>query len=406
MAERELTVLIYLPGQTEAVPAGVFYHDQNAGIGRFTYGRKYLQRPNAPPVDPVALPLGQKPREVVTNEGVYGAFADAAPDYWGRLVIAAERHTLPEALSLFDFLLAGNSTRVGNLDFRPSPVSVEPIHGLPQFSDLADILGAADDIEAGRDVDQRLLRLLRQGTSVGGARPKCTVQHEGALWLAKFPAREDRLSIPLVEYATMEMARLCGINVPERKLVKVGGRFVYLIKRFDREWAADGWLRQGFLSCLSFMEWDQRDRLIWDYAAVADRMRRYMSVDCLHEWFRRMVFNILVRNTDDHPKNHGFLLDGNAIRLAPAYDIVPALTTAGVGNEFRLAMAVGKAGRDATVDNAMSRAAHFGLSPSQADAIIAGMRVKCREWHAVFSQAGLSTKELDALSPAMANCAP
>jgi len=394
-----------LPGQAEAVPAGIFYHDLDAGIGRFTYGRKYLQRPNAMPVDPVALPLGQEPREVVTNEGVYGAFVDAAPDYWGRLVIAAERRTLPEALSLFDFLLAGDSTRVGNLDFRPSPVSIEPIHGLPQFSDLADILGAADDIEAGRDVDQRLLGLLRQGTSVGGARPKCTVQHEGALWLAKFPAREDRLSIPLVEYATMELARLCGICVPETKLIKVGGRFVYLIKRFDRDLAADGWLRQGFLSCLSFMEWDQRDRLIWDYTAVADRMRRYMSVDYLHEWFRRMVFNILVRNTDDHPKNHGFLLDNKAICLAPAYDIVPALVTAGVGSEFRLAMAVGNAGRDATFDNAMSRAAHFGLSPAQADEIIAGMCVKCREWKSVFSQAGLSTRELNVISPAMVNCA-
>ncbi len=89
MAERSLIVFIYLPGETIAVPAGVFYHDGDAGVGRFVYGRKYVERPNAMPADPVALPLGREPREVMTNEGFYGAFVDAAPGYWGRLVIAS-----------------------------------------------------------------------------------------------------------------------------------------------------------------------------------------------------------------------------------------------------------------------------------------------------------------------------
>ncbi len=404
MPERSLIVYIYLPGDVEAVPAGVFYHDGDSGVGRFVYGRKYVERPNAMPVDPVALPLGVEPREVMTNEGFYGSFADAAPDYWGRLVIAAEMHTAPEALSTFDFLAAGGATRVGCLDFRDSPVSPEPAWGLPQFCDLAAVLRAADGIEEGVEVDKHVLRLLRQGTSVGGARPKCTVQESGRLWLAKFPAREDRFPIPVLEYATMMLARLCGINVPEITLVDVDGRGVYLIERFDRQKTGKGWLRTGFLSGLSFMEWDQRDRLIWSYPAVAARMRRYMKVEFLHEWYRRMVFNILVRNTDDHPKNHGFLCHGNEVELAPAYDIVPALTTAGVGTDFRLAMSVGASGRDASIDNALSQAGHFGLSREMAHDMVGGMQAICKQWARVYRDAGLSPREIEILSPSMRNC--
>ncbi len=401
MAERSLIVFIYLPDRTEAVPAGIFYHDQDAGVGRFVYGRKYVERPNAMSVDPVALPLGVEPREVTTNEGFYGSFADAAPDYWGRLVIAAEKHTAPEALSTFDFLAAGGATRVGCLDFRSSPESPEPALTLPQFSDLADILGAADCIAGGEEVDQRLLRLLLHGTSVGGARPKCTVQDAGELWLAKFPAREDRFPITVLEYATMQLASFCGINVPEVRLVDVGGRRVYLTKRFDRINASAGWLRNGFLSSLSFMQWDQRDRLLWSYPAVAARMRSFMSVEYVHEWFRRMVFNILVRNTDDHPKNHGFICRGNKMILAPAYDIVPSLTTVGVGTEFRLAMSIGEAGRDASIENALSQAEQFGLSQPQAHNIITEMKSVCRQWERIYGEAGLTRRQIDILAPSM-----
>jgi len=275
---------------------------------------------------------------------------------------------------------------------------------LPQFSDLADILQAADGIAEGVDVDQRLLRLLRQGTSVGGARPKCTVQDSGQLWLAKFPAREDRFPITVLEYATMEFARLCGIRVPDTRLVDVGGASVYLVKRFDRQKKGAQWRRTGFLSCLSFMEWDQRDRLLWSYPAVAARMRRYMKVEFLHEWFRRMVFNILVRNTDDHPKNHGFLCRGNEMELAPAYDLVPALTTAGVGTDFRLAMSVGASGRDASIDNAVSQAEQFGLSQKMAGDMVVGMKTVCKQWARVYREARLPPRQIETLSPSMRNC--
>jgi serine/threonine-protein kinase HipA len=401
MPERQLTVFIYLPGYTTAVPAGIFTHDADAGIGSFEYGRRYMERPNALPVDPVALPLGVVQRDITINEGLYGALCDAAPDYWGRLVIAAERRTAPEAMSELDFLLFGNATRVGNLDFRASPTDPEPILGPPHFNQLRDIVLAAEHVEEGDTSDARLLRLLRQGTSVGGARPKCTVELDGALWIAKFPAKDDTVNLPRIEYATMTLAQQCGIRTPERRLVQAGGKDIYLVRRFDREHHASGWLRHGFLSSLSLMEWDVRDRLLWEYPGLAARMRRHMGAGHLMELFRRMAFNVLVRNTDDHPRNHGFLVREGEIELSPAYDIVPTLTQAGVGTEFRLAMSVGDEGREATLQNVLSRAAQFGLSASEAAQLIDGMRATCREWRACFREAGVSDRDIEIVAPSM-----
>ena len=140
------------------------------------------------------------------------------------------------------------------------------------------------------------------------------------------------------------------------RLQSVGKKDVLLVRRFDREKHKDGWVRKGFLSSLSLMQWDETDRLSWDYGAIADTMRRHTSVNDIQELFRRMVFNILVRNTDDHPRNHGFLFDDSGVELSPAYDIVPSLTQPGVGTAFSLAMSVGARGREASLENALSRA--------------------------------------------------
>lgn len=402
--EKKVTVFIYLPGETMAVPAGIFTHEPNSGVGLFAYGKKYLERGNAFPVDPIALPLGPAPREVTTNKGLYGALRDAAPDYWGRLVIAAEKKVPPEALSEMDFLLNGNATRVGNLDFRIAPDSPEPRLEPPHFSQMQDILDTASKIEAGEVVAQHFLRLLRQGTSLGGARPKCTMEWEDALWIAKFPAKDDTLNIPRIEYAAMTLAGKCGIRVPAMRIESVGGRDVLLVKRFDRRKAKDGWLRQGFLSSLSLMQWDESDRLKWSYGAVADTMRRHAPVEDIRELFRRMVFNILVRNTDDHPRNHGFLFENSGVNLSPAYDIVPTISRPGVGTDFDLAMSVGDCGREASLDNALSRAVRFGYSKDEAKAVVDNLVEIVRDWRDYFSSVGCPDKELQALGPSFIKC--
>lgn len=397
--ERKAYVFIYLPGETTAVPAGVFTHYPDDRIGRFAYGRRYLERPTALPVDPVALPLGGMPRDVVANGGLYGAFRDASPDYWGRLVMAAELKTTPEALMEMDYLLQANASRVGNLDFRESLEQGEPPMAPPAFQALADLLEAAALLQAGERVSQDLLRLLQQGTSVGGARPKCTVELEDTLWIAKFPARGDTVNFPRLEYATLAMARDCGITVPSTRLVQASGQDVLLVRRFDRAKAATGYLRFGFLSALSLMEWDEWDRLDWSYPALADRMRATILAqpDQLHELFSRMVFNVLCRNTDDHPRNHGFIRGEKGLALSPVYDIVPSPTRPGVGTDFSLCMALGERGREASLDNALSMSARFGLGREEAEKVVAKMCTCVARWEEHYRGHGLSAGDIEAI---------
>ncbi len=397
-------LFIYLPGETTAVPAGVFTHSPDTGVGYFVYGRKYLDRENALAVDPAALPLGPVTREVAINKGIYGAFRDASPDCWGRLVMAVEQKLPPEAFTEMDFLLNANATRAGNLDFRKSPDAPEPVLEPPHFNQLQDILDTAARIETGQEAAPHLLRLLRQGTSLGGGRPKCTVAWQDALWIAKFPAQNDGLNIPRIEYATLTLAEKCGIRVAKTRLERAGEADILLVRRFDRDRAETGWTRTGFLSALSLMQWDEADRLPWDYPSLADAMRRYTPLSDVQELFRRMVFNILVRNTDDHPRNHGFLFDHGGMRLAPAYDIVPSMARPGVGTDFSLAMGVGDRGREATLENALTRAGRFGLPEEAARKVIHELKRLIRSWREHFSALGLSEKEIDALAPSFARC--
>jgi serine/threonine-protein kinase HipA len=225
---------------------------------------------------------------------------------------------------------------------------------------------------------------------------------EDALWIAKFATRGDTLNFPRIEYGTMKLAERCGIQIPEVRALSVGDKDIFLTRRFDRRRSAAGCLRLGFLSSLSLMEWDRRDRLVWSYPVLAAGMRRHTSAEDLHELFRRMVFNILVRNTDDHPKNHGFLVNGTDISLSPAYDIVPSIAREGVSTSFQLAMTVGDTGRDATPENALSQCGQFGLSQDAAKAIVDELHTVCSGWRDHYADHGLSPRDIDLLAPSFA----
>ncbi len=313
-----------------------------------------------------------------------------------------------EALSEIDYLSHANATRVGNLDFRPSLDAPEPALGPPEFQDIEDLLFAAEGLEAGRPVDERQRLMLEQGSSLGGARPKCTVQRDGELWLAKFPSRNDRISMPRLEFGTMRLAAQCGLDIPPVHLETVGGRDVFLTRRFDRETVPGGWARHGYLSALSLAQWDERDRDRWSYRSIADRIRKYSvrPSDDLRQLFLRIAFNILVRNTDDHPRNHGFLVASEGIALSPLFDVEPALTRPGVGSEFYLAMSVGAQGRLATLDNLRSAAATFNLKPADADDLILRIQTGvARSWRNVLGEAGFDERTLDTLAPSFGRTA-
>lgn len=394
--QRFLHVFAYLPGALEAVPAGRFVHDDTAGAGHFAYRDDYLAREDALPVDPIGCPLEGAIAPTSLNGGLYGAFRDAAPDFWGRLVAAREQRRDPAELNELDLLLHGGASRVGHLDFRQREDDPEPTRALPLLADLAELVAAADAVQRGLPVDHAALQLLQQGTSMGGARPKCVVREDGALWLAKFPARDDTFDNARVEAACLQLARDAGIAVPETRLHDLpDGRTALLVRRFDREPTNGGHARLGFISALTVLEADELDRTRWSYVGLAQRLRRLpVPSSTFADVYRRMVFNMAIRNTDDHPRNHGFLLQpDNTLTLSPAYDLVPQPARPGVATEFSLAMSAGAQGRIATLENALSRCAHFGLHEDDAREICEHVGVAVQRWTQVFAGFGVDEQD-------------
>lgn len=396
MAIRDVVVFIYLPGELEAVPAGRFRHDDALGVGEFAYGRQYLNRPNAQAVDPVDCPLTRAIAPTRLQGGLYGAFRDAAPDSWGRLVLARAQKRDPEQISEIDYLLEGGQSRVGCLDFRERPDSPEAVTHVPRIAQLDSLIDAARRIEEGLPVTADENDLLLQGSPMGGARPKCVVEHEGELWLAKFPSRRDRFNNPQVEYATMTLASACGLNVAATRLETLGdGRNVLLVKRFDRTAVAGGYTRNGFVSALTLLNVDESDHAAWSYRALAGASRRLVEdLSDLAELYRRVVFNVACRNIDDHPRNHGFLFGARGLRLSPAYDVTPAAATTGLHTDFNLAMTIGDEGPAATVSNLLSASPHFGLRRDEALQIIVDIGRGVQNWEEHFTQAGVTELDL------------
>lgn len=393
MATHRLIVFVYLPGLTHAVPAGIFDHDGQFQAGQFHYGERYLTRPDALAVDPVNCPLDVlriPPTDL--NGGLYGAFRDASPDYWGRLVMARRLKIDMQQLSETDLLLHGGASRVGCLDFRLDRDSPEDTRPLPAFSDLDVLVQAADDLKQGQEIDPVLQEILQQGTSLGGARPKCTVVDADGIWLAKFPEQTDNFNNPRIEYAALTLAAQCGLTVARSKIVTLAdGRDVLLVHRFDRIAVGNAYSRIGFVSALTLLHSDERDHSAWSYPALAEQMRRYpIGKDDLRELYRRMIFNVVARNTDDHARNHGFLYDVSRMHLSPAYDLVPQPARPGINEDFHLAMTIGVHGRQASLENVLSRCATFGLNREEAVELCSTIGNHAVGWRKHFRHMGVS----------------
>lgn len=239
--------------------------------------------------------------------------------------------------------------------------------------------------------------LLAGGTSLGGARPKATVEHDHSLWLAKFPRPDDRWNQPRVEYATLQLARRCGIQVPDCLLERVGDRDVLLVRRFDRDGTDEGYRRHRMVSALTLLQSDESptDRQRWSYLLLADELRRASSHpgEDLRELFTRLCFNAAVSNTDDHPRNHALLARGSHWRLSPAYDLTPgAMRTE---TERWLAMVCGSNGsRWANRSVILSSAGRFLLSQQDAAAVFEQVcTVVGNQWRSCYRQSGVSEQD-------------
>lgn len=376
----------------------------------FAYGMNYLKRPGALEVDPVALSIADKAavtaKRLLPVAGLpfFGGIRDAAPDAWGRRVIEAKLKVPANSLPESQYLLHAGSDRVGALDIR-NHISDAPTAGAGAWHSLAHLVEAASRIDEGLPVPAHLDAIFQGGSALGGARPKVSIRDEqGVLWLAKFASASDAMDVPTIEAATLLLAKEAGQCVPPVRTLSLNDRSIMLIQRFDRYWSEVGTeCRMGFVSGLTMLGCDESESPNKSYADLADAIRRYCHPSVIRrdneELFRRMVFNILVTNDDDHLRNHGFVWDPRlgGWALSPLYDVMPR---AAVATERYLHLGVGPQGRLADLDNALAAHAKFTLSQSKACEIMSNVWAVVREWRVYFDQYGVAEEQMDKVATA------
>jgi serine/threonine-protein kinase HipA len=363
-------VWIWLPNADVPVVAGRV--DVRGRQIIYGYGKRYRGRSDAIPIYQPELPLVEGPIEPLPGLDIAGCLLDAGPDSWGQRVIL-QRVLGPEAgdtaeLGPLTYLLNSGSNRIGALDFQASadtfvPRGEEPVplEMLAQMTEL---------IQEGEQVPAALEAALTAGSSVGGARPKALLQDDGREFIAKFSSLTDRYPIVRGEFLAMRMAKLCGLRVAEVRLTTANGKDALLVERFDR--IPGTGRRRLMVSALTMLELPETAPHHASYAKLAELIReRFVDPKpTLRELFGRIIFNILSGNTDDHARNHAAFWDGNELSLTPAYDICTYVRS---GGEATQAMIIGGSDdpfRFSQVAGCIERAAIYGLTRTEAHAIV------------------------------------
>ncbi|NOZ10486.1 MAG: type II toxin-antitoxin system HipA family toxin [Gammaproteobacteria bacterium] len=407
----ECYVYITLPGETKFVTAGKFElttNRQGIPTGKFIYGRTYLARENAVAIDPLELKLSSKTYETNILKGVFGSLRDASPDYWGRRVI--EKYAGKTQLGEIDYLLHSQDDRAGALGFglnKEPPAPRQEFNQtieLERLQALADLIIADEELPGGADAEQ-VQNLIDGATSMGGARPKAVVEDHNGLWIVKFRHPEDKWNDARVEHAMLMLARACGLQTSDSKVVTIGKHDALLVKRFDRVQTRTGYRRGRMLSALTLLRADDdyQDRGRWSYVLLVEELRRISSQPRTDasELFRRMCFNALISNIDDHPRNHAVIAMDTEWKLSPAYDLTPSTP---ISIERRdLALECGDMGRYAHAENLLSQSARFLLEPDMAKNIVNEMeKTITNRWYEVARREGVTEKDCEKISSAFA----
>lgn len=378
------------------VPVGVY--ELESGSGRFAYAKSWLARPDAFPLDPAHLPLTGEEFTATTRDGLFNALRDAGPESWGVRVMQSAHNRQPAPFERLLFARGG----AGCLLFSESLDNPEPLTEIPGSETLARMQQGVDRLLAGKSVSPGLLRLLESGNGLGGARPKTIVRHQGGYWMAKFSRQDDAFDEPRAEYVMLNLAQRAGIRVPAHGLsILPDGRAVLLVERFDGTTTG----RQHYLSAHSLLGYErvrEQDTFgDYSYAGISRCLRKYgcrtTFEDDVEELYRRLVFNVLSHNTDDHLKNHGFLVDRRGLRLAPAFDLTPRPGTAPLH-----AIGIGQRGRAGSLENLRSAAGQFGLGLAQADNVISKIAGAMEDWENEMRQAGVRKQDIALLKPCFA----
>lgn len=365
----------------------------------FEYDASWISRGDAFSIDPL-LPLTRG--QFHTSRPLFNAFRDAAPDSWGRLLmqrneaaVARRKGSPARALSDIDYLLGvDDEVRLGALRFKDAGGQVflsQTEQRVPPLIELRRLLGAIENILKNKETEEDLKLVLAPGTPLGGARPKALVRHtDGSLHLAKFPRRDDTWPWTRWEAATLALASKAGIATPNSELETAAGRPILLIARFDRRGVE---IRLPFMSALTALNADDNERGR-SYLEIAEVLRREgASPDRdLAQLWRRIVFNILVSNTDDHLRNHGFLHEATGWRLSPAYDLNPCPPAI---RPRVLQLCIDELDPTASLQTAISTAASYGLSESEAITIAAEVGRAVSTWRSVAKEFGLKPSDID-----------
>jgi serine/threonine-protein kinase HipA len=393
-------VWAWLPGATEPVVAGVLV--EAGDIVTFTYGQSYLRREDALPLYLPELPL-QAGVQAPEAGPIAGVIDDAAPDAWGMRVILARLVGRGAddvtRLSRLTYLLQSGSDRIGNLDFQSSAESYVPRGGTP--ATLEQLVRAAALIEEGQPLPPELDQALIHGSSIGGARPKATLVDGERSLIAKFSSASDTYPVVRSEFVAMALARKAGLNVAKVDLTQSTGRDVLLVERFDR---SRDRTRRAMVSALTILSLTETTALFASsYALLADEIRRRFTdfEETLRELFRRIVFNILIGNTDDHPRNHSAFGDGASeqLTLTPAYDLTPILRRTGEAGQL---MAIGRDGwRLSVLAGCVERSGIYHVSEEEAREIV-DMQIAAitENWLDICEEARLSTNDRRVLAGA------
>ncbi len=404
MTDRTLLVHVDLEGTPHLV--GRLWSRSRKGKegATFEYDAAWLANPLRFALEP-ALTLGTGPHHTVSGRSIFGAIGDSAPDRWGRVLIqreerrkAREEKRAPRTLLEADYLLGvGDIARQGALRFAEQEGGPFLATGtqIPPLIQLPALLGAVmrlSEDDGGTDDDLRLL--LAPGSSLGGARPKASIlDHGGQLAIAKFPQHGDQTRVTLWEAVALTLAENAGIPTPEWRTESIAGRNVLLLGRFDRSANA----RIPFLSAMSLL--NAVDNEPHSYMEIADALRQYgakADEDCAQLW-RRIVFNILISNTDDHLRNHGFLYEATGWRLSPAYDLNP------VPIDIKpriLTTTIDEVDGTASLEIACEVARHFGVKADRAKVIAREVGAAVAGWREAAAAAGLTGKEVERMASA------
>lgn len=401
----EFEVHIDLEGRTR--PVGVARSNKVRGneIVVFEYAPEWLADPARFSLDP-ALTLTRGSFAPPAGQAMFGSIGDSAPDTWGRrLMQRAERHKAERegravrTLAQSDYLLGvADETRLGALRFRPAGEDVfhaPTREGVPALVDLGRLLAVTERILRDEETDEDFQLIFAPGSSLGGARPKASVidQH-GRLSIAKFPQETDEYSMETWEETALCLAERAGIATPSHELLAVGGKAILLSRRFDRE----GAIRIPFLSAMAMT--GSKDGERGSYPEIVDAITQHgaQAKTDAQSLYRRIAFNVLISNVDDHLRNHGFLWLGKAgWALSPAYDLNPVPT------DLKARVLTTNIDLDegtCSIDLLEAASGYFGLGLAAARAIIKEVAVVTATWRETARQAGARAAEINRMASA------